>query len=83
MSQREFLLVLAHAHNCTPCRGRLVREPAAVFTGRALTPEERETLERLQLDDFITPERLAKAAAITVAQIDEYKDHPVARLRHF
>jgi hypothetical protein len=83
VSQRELLLVLAHAHGCTLCRDRLLTEPASVFRGRSLNDAEKEALTRLKSTDFITPELLSRATGITMSQLEEYRDHPVARLRHF
>lgn len=83
MSQREFLFVVAHAHNCAACRDRLLADPPAVTLGRSLSPHEKEALARLTFDDFLTPERLVRAAGVTVNDLDQYRDHPVARLRHF
>jgi hypothetical protein len=61
----------------------LLTDPAAVFRGRWLSDGEKDALTRLKFEDFLAPEKLAQAAGITVNQLDEYRDHPVARLRHF
>ena len=82
MSHREFMIVLTHAHLCTPCRSRLLDGPADVFASHALTPEERETLAGLKSEDFITPDLLARATNITATELEEYRDQPVVRLRH-
>ena len=82
MSQREMLLVLAHAHGCTACRERLLRDPAAALRGHALSEAEKDVLARLSFDDFITPDLLARAAGTTLTELDAYRDQPVARLRH-
>ncbi len=82
MSQREMLLVLAHAQLCTACRERLLTSPQAVFSGRMLTDAEKEALLRLKESDFFTSERLAATTGNSVAEINEYGNHPVARLRH-
>ena len=82
MSQREMLLVLAHAHGCTACRDRLLRDPAATLRGRSLSDAEKGTITRLKFEDFITPDLLARAAGTTMAELDEYRDQPVVRLRH-
>ncbi|PKO23096.1 MAG: hypothetical protein CVU38_05865 [Chloroflexi bacterium HGW-Chloroflexi-1] len=83
MSQREVLIMLAHAQWCAACRGRLVADPDAVFIGRALSAAEKEILTRLTEEDFTTPGTLARALEITVSEIQSYNEHPVARLRHF
>jgi hypothetical protein len=83
MSQRELLIVLAHAQFCDPCRWRLLTDPAAVSVGRALNDTEKETLAHLTADDFLTPSLLARAVGATAGEIEAYRDHPVARLRHF
>ncbi len=83
MSQREVLIVLAHAMGCTACRQRLLERPNTVFSGRALSPAEKEGIARLKESDFVTPELLARAAGVQVEELQEYRDHPVARLRHF
>jgi len=83
MSQREVLIMLAHAQWCAACRGRLLAEPDAVFIGRALSAAEKEVLARLTEEDFMTPGTLARALESTVSELDSYSDHPVARLRHF
>ncbi len=82
MSQREFMIVLAHAHVCSACRSRLLDNPSAVLASRSLTPAEQETLGRLKFEDFITPDLLAHAAGSSVAELDQYRDQPVVRLRH-
>ncbi len=83
MSQREVLIVLAHALGCTACRQRLLDQPNSVLRGRALSAEEKEGLARLKAGDFVTTELLARAAGVRVDDLVEYRDHPVARLRHF
>lgn len=83
MSAREVMIVLAHAQTCEPCRERLLRDPTAVLRGRALSDEEKSMLSGLTAEDFTSAERLAQAAACTPADLSEYRDHPVARLRHF
>ncbi len=40
-------------------------------------------LGELTSEDFLTPDRLAKAAGVTIAELAEYRDHPIVRLRHF
>ncbi len=82
MSQREFLLVLAHAHGCHACLSRLLADPAAITRGRSLSQAERDLLGQLKSNDFMTSELLSKATGVTVLQLEEYRDHPVARLRH-
>jgi len=82
MSQRELLIMLTHAQLCDSCRRRLLADPAAVSVGRVLSDAEKGTLARLTADDFLTPALLARAVGATAAEIEEYRDHPVARLRH-
>ena len=83
MSQRELLLVLAHAHGCSACRNRLLADPMSVTRSRALSEGEKERLIRLKTEDFITPDTLARATGVTMSQLEEYQNHPVTRLRHF
>jgi len=83
VSQREVLIVLAHARQCEPCRRRLLSTPASVLAGRALTAEEKGALSQLSSDMFIDAERLATTAGCSAQEIEEYRDHPVVRLRHF
>ncbi len=82
MSQRELLLVLAHAHGCHACLSRLLADPAAITRGRSLSQAEKDVLSQLKSEDFMTPELLSKAAGVTASQLEEYRDHPVTRLRH-
>lgn len=82
MSQREFMIVLAHTHICGGCRDRLLAAPEAVCTGRRLTGDEKGRLVALQFADFITPDTLARAAGISTSDLDAYRDEPVVRLRH-
>lgn len=77
------MIVLSHALACSSCRARLLEKPAAVFSGRALTAEEKEALTKLQSADFVTPELLARAIQAPVSDLQSYSDHPVTRLRHF
>ena len=83
MSQREPLLVLAHAHGCSACRKRLLADPMSVTRSRALSEGEKELLTRLKTEDFITPDTLSRATGVTLNQLAEYQNHPVTRLRHF
>ena len=55
MSQREFMIVLAHTGNCGMCRARLLGDPATVFVGRSLTEGEREVLTGLKYRGFSDP----------------------------
>jgi hypothetical protein len=82
MSQREFMIVLAHMHVCTACRGRLLDDPTAILSKRPLTPTEKETLQYLKREDFITPETLSRAAGISASDLEAYQDEGVVRLRH-
>jgi hypothetical protein len=83
MSQREVLIVLAHAMSCSTCRERLLEKPDSVFLGRALSGDEKQGLSRLKSGDFVTAELLARAAGVQSDELQAYRDHPVARLRHF
>jgi hypothetical protein len=83
MSQREVMIVLAHALQCQTCRDRLLSAPAPVLSGRALTAQEKETLSGLSSEVFGDAGKLATAVGCPVGQIEEYRDHPVVRLRHF
>jgi hypothetical protein len=83
MSHREVMLVLAHAISCTPCRERLLDQPSAIFMGRSLQADEKEALAKLTSKDFVTPELLARAIGVPVDELNTFRDHPVARLRHF
>ncbi len=83
MSAKEVLIVLAHAQLCEHCRERLLSDAAAVCRGRAITDEERALLAELKNADFAVTERLATASGFSVSALTEYRDHPVARLRHF
>ncbi len=82
MSQREFMIILAHAHVCGGCRDKLLADPAATTIGRALSADEKWTLGNLKFEDFITPDTLARATGVTVGALDAYRDEPVVRLRH-
>ncbi|HEX9115915.1 MAG TPA: hypothetical protein VGA61_07600 [Anaerolineae bacterium] len=83
MSQREVLIVLAHALSCSMCRSRLLEKPTAVLRGRALTEAERECLSKLTDKDFVSAELLAGSTGTTSADLHAYTDHAVVRLRHF
>jgi hypothetical protein len=83
MSAREVLIILAHAQLCERCRERFLSDPNAVLRGRALTDEERARLSELTAADFLTAERLADASGYDLGELNQYYDHPVARLRHF
>jgi hypothetical protein len=82
MSQREFLIVLAHTGNCGMCRARLLSDPAAVMASRSLTEEEKTALAGLKFEDFLTPELLARAAGVGRDELERYGGEPVVRLRH-
>jgi hypothetical protein len=83
MSAREALIVLAHSQLCERCQERLLSEPHTVFRGRALTDEEKARLSELTSADFVSAERLAEASGYDLRDLNQYYDHPVARLRHF
>jgi len=83
MSQREVLLVLAHAQQCERCRTRMLEEPDRILIGRALSQDESAMLGKLAAEDFLTPQTLAKAAGVPASSIAEYSNHPIVRLRHF
>ncbi|OQA43346.1 MAG: hypothetical protein BWY52_01895 [Chloroflexi bacterium ADurb.Bin325] len=82
MSQREFMIILAHTHICTACRTRLLEDPQGVLPGRPLSAEERERLAGLKFEDYLTPEALTRAVGVTVADLEAYRDQGVVRLRH-
>jgi hypothetical protein len=82
MSQREFMIVLAHTANCGMCRSRLLDDPAHVFTGRSLNEGERELLRALKFEDFLTPDNLSRAAHVTREELERFSSEPVVRLRH-
>lgn len=82
MSQREFLIVVAHTHVCTLCRGRLLADPDAVLAGRPLSAEEKERLSRLKFEDYLTPDTLTRVLGLKPAELDAYRDQGVVRLRH-
>jgi hypothetical protein len=82
MSQREFMIVLAHTHVCTACRARLLEDPEAVLTGRPLSADEKGRLAALNFEDYITPETLTRAVGVTSAELETYRDQGVVRLRH-
>ena len=63
MSQREFMIILAHTHACSACRGRLLDNPAAMLGNRALTSAEKETLQDLKYEDYLTPDTLSAPPA--------------------
>jgi hypothetical protein len=83
MSAREAMIILAHAQMCERCRDRLLSDPSSIFRGRALTDEEKARLSELKLADFGAAERLAQASGYDLGELNQYHDHPVARLRHF
>lgn len=83
MSQREVLIVLAHALSCSVCRGRLLETPQTVLRGHALTDAEKETLSKLTGKDFVSADLLAGSTGTTKADLQTYADHAVVRLRHF
>jgi hypothetical protein len=82
MSQREFLIVLAHSENCGMCRAKLLSDPVTLLASRSLTEEEKAVLAGLKYEDFLTPEILARAASIARADLERYSSEPVVRLRH-
>ena len=83
MSRREVLIILAHALDCGLCRAKLLADPTSVFAGRALTPDEKDTLSELGSKDFVTEMLLARSVGATLDELHSFRDHPVARLRHF
>lgn len=61
----------------------MLRDPEAVFRGRAITGEEKKLLSGLTAADFATVELLCEATGQAADELAQYVDHPVARLRHF
>ena len=57
-------------------------DPTAILSKRALTSTEKETLQSLKREDFITPDTLSRAAGIPVSDLEAYQDEGVVRLRH-
>jgi hypothetical protein len=82
MSQREFMIVLAHTGNCGMCRARMLGDAHSVFSGRSLTEGEKEILSGLKSEDFITPDILARAAHVAREDLERFSGEPVVRLRH-
>lgn len=82
MSRREFMIVLAHGHNCGMCRAKLLENAATVLASRSLSEAEKETLASLKSEDFITPDGLARAAHVERADLEIFAGEPVVRLRH-
>ena len=82
MSQREFMIVLAHTETCGLCRARLLNDPAGVTATRSLTEAEKETLTGLKYEDFLTPDALSRAAHVLRADLERFSGEPVVRLRH-
>jgi hypothetical protein len=82
MSQREFMIVLAHTLACSVCRGRLLDNPASLLSSRSLTSAEKETLQGLKYENYLTPDTLSRAAGIPTSDLEAYQDEGVVRLRH-
>ncbi len=82
MSQREFMIVLAHTGNCGMCRARMLGDATSVFAGRSLTDGEKDILSGLKFEDFLTPESLSRAAHVTRDDLERFSGEPVVRLRH-
>lgn len=76
------MIVLAHTHVCSACRGRLLADPVPALANHPLTTEEKERLAGLKFEDFITPDALVRAADIALAELNIYQDEAVVRLRH-
>ncbi len=83
MSRREVLIVLAHAQACDTCRQRLLQAPETILKGRSLSDAEQKGLMSLTEAQFASKGALSTALGVTVAELDQYSDHPVVRLRHF
>jgi hypothetical protein len=82
MSQREFMIVLAHTENCGLCRGKLLDDPYGLMASRSLTENEKNLLAGLKFEDFLTPDALARAAKVGRDELERYAGEPVVRLRH-
>ncbi len=83
MSQRELLIILAHALGCPKCRSRLLEEPQLALRGHALTEDEKQRLGKLTNEDFLTPQSLARSSGTAAADLQAFGDYGVVRLRHF
>jgi hypothetical protein len=82
MSQREFMIVLAHSANCGMCRAKLLDDSAGLLASRSLSEEERTTLAELKFEHFLTPDALSRAAKVGRDELERYSSEPVVRLRH-
>ena len=82
MSQREFMIVLAHSANCGMCRAKLLNDIAVLLATRSLTEEEKNVLTGLKYEDFLTPETLARKAKVSRDELERFGVEPVVRLRH-
>lgn len=82
MSHREFMIVLAHTHTCGMCRQRLLEDLSSAVKGRSLSEQERAILSDLKFENFLTPDTLARATGVAVAELDAFRDEAVVRLRH-
>ena len=82
MSHREFLIVLAHTHVCGMCRQRLLEDPAAATSGRSISEQEHAALTGLKFENYLSPDSLARAAGVTPAELEAFREEPVVRLRH-
>jgi carbonic anhydrase len=82
MSQREFMIVLAHSENCGMCRAKLLSDSSTLLASRSLTEQERNVLAELKFEDFLTPDALARAAKVGRDELERYSSEPVVRLRH-
>jgi hypothetical protein len=82
MSQREFLIILAHTHACAACRAKLLADATSALAGRPLSATEKMALSGLTFENYITPDSLARAAGVSLAELEAHRDEGVVRLRH-
>jgi hypothetical protein len=82
MSRRTYLIIIAHTHACTLCRGRLLNDPEATLAGHALSDDEKTILSELKSESYLTPDTLTRATSISNAELEAYRDEGVVRLRH-
>jgi len=78
----DYALIIGHVWRCTACRDALLTSPETTWIGYKLSDQERERIQDMDSDDFLTATRLAEVTGLSTDELYAAIDHPRARLRH-
>ncbi len=78
----DFALLIGHVWRCPECRQSILDQPEIAWIGLKLSEEQRQAIQGLTNESFVTVMRLSEELHVAVRELYEAIDHPRARLRH-